>query len=71
MYSKNKCIFKLQLPSIYYIMARPRMAASVQKYIELCKRASAMKYEKYQVCLAIVLSEYHALGLGPIVTEYE
>jgi hypothetical protein len=47
------------------------MAASVQKYIELCKRASAMKYEKYHVGLAIVLSEYHALGLGPIVTEYE
>ena len=69
MYSKNKCIFKLQLPSIYYIMARPRMLPAC-KNIVLCKRATAvMKYEKYQVDLEVVLSEYHAMGF--IVTEYE
>jgi hypothetical protein len=68
MYSKNKCIFKLQLPSIYYIMARPRMLPAC-KNIFLCKRATAMKYEKYQVDLEVVLSEYHAMGF--IVTEYE
>jgi hypothetical protein len=68
MYRKNKFIFTLQLPSIYYIMARPRMLPAC-KNIFLCKRATAMKYEKYQVDLEVVLSEYHAMGF--IVTEYE